>query len=98
MYKMPLLLIVYILGLGEGLYRDGVTHIINIDSCSSVIDVMNTKHKLLSEMKCRQTSNLTGNIVYLLLDLVDLTMDVRNLKFDDRSFDAVLDKGSSNHD
>ncbi|CEO95425.1 Methyltransferase type 11 domain-containing protein [Plasmodiophora brassicae] len=61
--------------LGEGLYRDGITHIVNIDSCRTVIDVMNNKHKLLIEMKY-------------------LTMDVRDLKFDDETFDVCLDKGT----
>ncbi|RUS32017.1 hypothetical protein BC938DRAFT_476495 [Jimgerdemannia flammicorona] len=92
--------------LSEDMYDDGYKHITNIDFSTVVIENMRTRCADRSEMKCeyRKTryvlmipSNTPGDLclrIHLRFCPKGLEMDIRALKFDDLSFDIILDKGT----
>ncbi|RUO96444.1 hypothetical protein BC936DRAFT_142031 [Jimgerdemannia flammicorona] len=88
------------------MYDDGYKHITNIDFSTVVIENMRTRCADRSEMKCEYRkmryvlmipSNTPGDLclrIHLRFCPKGLEMDIRALKFDDLSFDIILDKGT----
>lgn len=73
------------------MYADGYKNITNIDYSKTVIENMKLRCSDKPEMTCKkaQRSNKPQHITYH----IGLEMDIRDLKFDNESFDAVIDKG-----
>ena len=67
----------------ENLYDDGYKSIYNIDISQKVIELMKERNKDKIEMKCK-TKNL----------IIDDTMDVKELKYEDNIFDFIVDKST----
>lgn len=78
------------------MYHDGYRNIVNIDYSKIVIENMKKRCAHMPEMKCESRGY---SLIYLRrrlrLGLLNpgLEMDIRDLKFDNESFDVVIDKG-----
>lgn len=69
----------------ERMYDDGYNNMINIDICENVIKFMIERNHHREKMIC--------NLIKKFYSLVDV-MDVRDLQYDDESFDVIIDKST----
>jgi 2-polyprenyl-3-methyl-5-hydroxy-6-metoxy-1,4-benzoquinol methylase len=86
-FNLPLSAKIINLGCGnsefcETMYDSGFQDILNIDICENVISMMKARNTDRKEMTCKYS-----------LTLVE-TMDVRDLKIEDNTFDLAIDKST----
>jgi SAM-dependent methyltransferase len=87
-FKFPKTIRILVVGCGssefsENMYDEGYENIVNIDTSEVVIKDMKERNKKREQMICMG--------LFLILDEI---MDVRDLKFENLSFDLVIDKGT----
>lgn len=75
------------------MYKDGYKNIVNIDYSKTVIDNMKIRCVDMPEMTCK-IHTLKKHHFFLNI-IIGLEMDIRDLKFDNESFDAIIDKGKT---
>lgn len=75
------------------MYNDGYKNIVNIDYSKTVIEHMKERCADKPEMSCKYSHVRLQKWMGINDIGLGLEMDIRDLKFDNESFDAVIDKG-----